>query len=75
MRDLDERLGLGDLIAEHLGDAGRGKTSQLPLADFFRQSVYSRMAGHEDVNDAERPSQDPAFRLIGSEIAAWRCCP
>jgi hypothetical protein len=39
----------------------------LPLADLFRQSVYSRLAGYEDVNDAERLSQDPTFRLIGSE--------
>jgi hypothetical protein len=31
-----------------------------------RQSVYSRLAGYEDVNDAQRLSQDPAFRLIGS---------
>jgi hypothetical protein len=67
VRELDERLGLGDLIAEHLTDARRGKNTQLPLADLFRQSVYSRMAGYEDVNDAERLSQDPAFRLIGSE--------
>jgi hypothetical protein len=37
------------------------------LADLSRQSVYSRMAGYEDVNDAARLSQDPAFRLIGSE--------
>jgi hypothetical protein len=67
IRELDERLGLGYLIAEHLSDARRGKNTQLPLADLFRQSVYSRMAGYEDVNDAERLSQDPAFRLIGSE--------
>ena len=67
VRELDERWGLGDLIAEHLSDARRGKNTQLPLADLFRQSVYSRMAGYEDVNDAERLSQDPAFRLIGSE--------
>jgi len=67
VRELDERLGLGDLIAEHLTDARRGKNTQLPLAGLFRQSVYSRMAGYEDVNDAERLSQDPAFRLIGSE--------
>ena len=33
----------------------------------MRQSVYSRMAGYEDVNDAERLSRDPTFRLIGSE--------
>ena len=53
VRELDERLGLGDLIAEHLSDARRGKNTQLPLADLFRQSVYSRVAGYEDVNDAE----------------------
>jgi hypothetical protein len=40
---------------------------RLPLADLLRQSVYSRLAGYEDVNDAERLSQDPTFRLIGSE--------
>ena len=33
----------------------------------FRQSVYSRVAGFEDVNDAERLSQDPALGLIGSD--------
>jgi hypothetical protein len=43
------------------------KNTQLPLADLLRQSVCSRMAGYEDVNDAERLSQDPTFRLIGSE--------
>jgi len=67
VRELDERLGLGDLIAQHLTDARRGKNTQLPLADLLRQSVYSRIAGYEDVNDAERLSQDPTFRLIGSE--------
>ena len=30
------------------------------------QSIYSRLGGYEDVNDAERLSQDPTFRLIGS---------
>ena len=67
VRELDERLGLGELIAEYLTDSRRGKNTQLPLADLFRQSVYSRIAGYEDVNDAERLVQDPAFRLIGSE--------
>jgi len=66
VRELDERLGFGELIERHLADA-RGKNTQLPLADLLRQSVYSRLAGYEDVNDAERLSQDPAFRLIGSE--------
>ncbi len=67
VRELDERLGFGELITQHLSDARRGKNTQLPLADLFRQSVYSRIAGYEDVNDAERLAQDPTFRLIGSE--------
>ncbi len=33
----------------------------------LRQPVYSRLAGYEDANDAERLSQDPTFRRIGSE--------
>jgi hypothetical protein len=66
VRELDQHLGLGQLIAQHLTDP-RGTNSRLPLADLLRQSVYSRLAGYEDVNDAERLSQDPTFRLIGSE--------
>ncbi len=66
VRELDERLGFSDLIARHLTDF-RAKNTQLPLADLLRQSIYSRMAGYEDVNDAERLAQDPTFRLIGSE--------
>jgi hypothetical protein len=67
VRELDERLGFGDRMARHLTDSRRGKNMQLPLADLLRQSVYSRLAGYEDVNDAERLSHDPSFRLIGSE--------
>ena len=66
-RELDERLGLGALIAQHVTDSRRGKNTQFPLANLFRQSIYGRLAGYEDVNDAERLSQDPTFRLIGSE--------
>ncbi len=67
VRELDERLGFGELIEQHLTDPRRGKNTQFPFADLLRQSVYSRLAGYEDVNDAKRLSQDPTFRLIGSE--------
>ena len=67
VRELDERLGFGALIDQHLTDSRRGKNTQFPFADLVRQSVYSRLAGYEDLNDAEKLSQDPAFRLIGSE--------
>jgi hypothetical protein len=63
VRELDDRLCFGELIKRHLTDA---RKEQAVTADRPRQSVYSRLAGYEDVNDAERLSQDPAFRLIGS---------
>jgi len=66
VRELDERLGVSDLIAQHITDP-RGKNTQFPLTDLVRQSVYRRLAGYEDVNDAERLCHDPTFRLIGSE--------
>jgi hypothetical protein len=30
----------------------------------FRQSVFGRLAGYEDVNDADRLGRDPAMRWI-----------
>ena len=67
VRELDERLGLGKLIGEHLTDSRQGTNKQFTLADLLRQSVYSRLAGYEDLNDAERVAIDPTFRLIGSQ--------
>jgi hypothetical protein len=67
VREWDERLGLSGLIEEHLVDSRTGRNRQFPLTDLLRQSVYSRLAGYEDLNDAARVSVDPTFRLIGSE--------
>ena len=66
VRELDERLGLATLISEHLSDSRQGLNTQFGLVDLLRQSVYSRLAGYEDLNDAGRVSADPTFRLIGS---------
>jgi hypothetical protein len=46
---LDERLRFGEPITHHLTDSRPEKNTQLPLADLLRQSVYSRIAGYEDV--------------------------
>ncbi|MGA7626209.1 MAG: transposase, partial [Candidatus Acidiferrales bacterium] len=40
---------------------------EFTLTDLLRQSVYSRLAGYEDLNDAERLAADPTFRLISSQ--------
>ena len=48
VRELDERLGLGELIDEHLSDSRQGTNKQFTFADLLRQSVYSRLAGYEE---------------------------
>ena len=50
-----------------MSDSRQGLNKQFTLADLLRQSVYSRLAGHEDLNDAERLAADPTFRLISSQ--------
>ena len=67
IRESDERLGLGRPIEEHLSDSRQGANKNFPFVDLLRQSVYSRLAGYEDLNDAVRVSADPTFRLIGSK--------
>ena len=66
VRELDERLGLAGGIAAHLRDSRHGLNTQFRLPDLLRQSVYSRLAGYEDLNDAVRFAVDPTSRLIGS---------
>ena len=65
-RELDERLGLDALIERHLTDPRTGHNRQFPLPDLLRQSIYSRLAGYEDTNDAERLAEDPTFRMLAS---------
>src|SRR3989454_10621406 len=65
IRELDERLGFGELIEQYLTDS-RAKNARLPFADLLRQSVYSLLAGDEDVDDAERVAHDPTLRVGGS---------
>jgi hypothetical protein len=63
-RELDEALGLTDMAGEVLADARTGRNGRHALAGLFRQSVFGRLAGYEDVNDAERLRHDPAMRWI-----------
>jgi Transposase DDE domain group 1 len=67
VRELDERLGLEKLIEEHLSDSRQGLNKRFRPADLLLQSVYSRLARYEDLNDAERLAADPTFRLISSQ--------
>jgi hypothetical protein len=45
-------------------DSRQGSNKQHQLVLLLRQSIYSRLAGYEDVNDAERLCVDPALRHV-----------
>jgi Transposase DDE domain group 1 len=53
-RELDDALGLSAIAGESLADARTGKNGRHALVGMFRQSLFGRLAGYEDVNDAER---------------------
>jgi Transposase DDE domain group 1 len=63
-RELDDALGLTATAASTLAEGRRGANIHHRLLGLLRQAVYGRLAGYEDVNDAERLAHDPAMRAI-----------
>jgi hypothetical protein len=63
-RELDDALGLTSTVDSELRDIRTSKNTQHGLAALLRQSIYSRLAGYDDTNDAERLAVDPAMRYV-----------
>ena len=63
-RELDDALGLTDLGENLLNDYRTGKNTQHSMVALMRQSIFSRLAGYEDTNDAERLAVDPTMRHV-----------
>src|SRR4051794_2874486 len=68
-RELDDALQLTDTAPNRLADARTGKNGRHRLAGLLRQSVFGRLAGYEDVNDADRLRRDPAMRWVVGDRA------
>ena len=68
-RELDDAMGLTDTGADRLADARTGKNGRHRLGGLLRQSVFGRLAGYEDVNDADRLCSDPAMRWVVGDRA------
>ncbi len=68
-RELDDALHLTDTAANTLADTRTGKNGRHRLAGLLRQAVFGRLAGYEDVNDAERLRRDPAMRWVVGDRA------
>jgi hypothetical protein len=70
-RELDDALGLSTMAGDVLADARTGRNGRHALVGLLRQSVFGRLAGYEDVNDAERLRHDPAMRwIVGGKAAS-----
>ena len=74
--ELDRRLGLSELIKQHLTDS-RANNARFSFADLPRQSIYIRLAGYED--EEYRPSRRSRTPMApGSSLAlsasAWMRC-
>src|SRR5438874_12146346 len=63
-RELDDALRLTTTAASGLHDIRTRQNTQHSLLALLRQSIYSRLAGYEDVNDAQRLCLDPALRAV-----------
>src|SRR4051812_17108440 len=67
-RELDDALGLTATAASTLAEGRRGTNIRHRLPGLLRQAVYGRLAGYEDLNDAERLARDPAMcAIVGRE--------
>ncbi len=72
-RELDDALGLSGMVGDQLVDPRPGKNGQHAMTGLFRRSVFGRLGGYEDVNDADRLGRDPAMRwIVGGRAVAKR---
>ncbi len=63
-RELDDAARLTESSAADLSEFRTGNNIRHSMRALLRQSVYSRLAGYEDVNDAQRLSVDPVMRHV-----------
>ena len=83
-RELDDALGLTEVAGTIFQDCRTGKNGWHGMTGQFRQSVFGRLGGYEDVNDADRcqrrskispPGRSKTSPLNVMRYAALGGCP
>ena len=70
-RELDDALGLTEVAEGLFQDSRTGKNGRHGMVGQFRQSLFGRLGGYDDVNDADRLGRDPAMRwIVGGHAVA-----
>ncbi len=67
LREIDERLGLTESLAEEVADQRSPVFLIHPMVELLRTRLYAMAEGHKDQDDIDRLRNDPAFRLGVSE--------
>jgi len=63
-RDVDDALALTATVGATLRDWRTGTNIRHSMTALLRQSIYSRVAGYDDLNDADRLAVDPVMRQV-----------
>ena len=74
-RELDDALVLTEIAGEVFQDNRTGKNGRHGMTGQFRQSLFGRVGGYEDVNDADRLDRDPATGLLAARPSKDRPLP
>src|SRR3712207_6778493 len=75
-RELDDTLGLTEFAGGVLADTRTGRNGCHTLTAQLRQAIFGRLAGYEDVNDADWLAHDPAMRwVVGGRAVTEQAAP
>jgi hypothetical protein len=61
-RELDDAFDLTRIATGQLQDSRTGQNTRHTATALLRQAIFSRLAGYENLNDADRHRFDPAMR-------------